>query len=384
MIYFDQAASSFPKPKSVVEAVTEALNEYAANPGRGGHALAARAANQIYKTRAKLANFFGITDPNQVIFFNNATGAINQAIKGFPFQEGDHIITTAYEHNSIRRPLEFMKDKLNLELTYLCPNINGELTDKQINDSIKENTKLIAITHGSNLTGAIFPIKKFGDIAKQKNITFLVDASQTAGILPINMTEMNIDMLALPGHKGLLGPQGTGVLILKNPLLLEPLFHGGTGSFSELITQPEKAPERYESGTLNTPGIVGLLAGIEEVEKIGLQTIYKHEHMLTSLLIDGLEKIEGVRIYGPDKSVDRLGVVTFLLEGIDSQEVAMILDEHYHIAVRAGLHCSPLGHESIGTKDLGTIRVSFGPYNSKEEVQQFIRAIEEIKIGYEV
>lgn len=383
MIYFDQAASSFPKPKEVTDAVVEALTEYGANPGRGGHELANKAANKIYETRVYLAKLFGLNDPRRVIFTQNATAALNQGILGLPLKSGDHIITTSYEHNSVRRPLELLKRDVGIEITYIQPNHNGEIDINALEKSIIASTKLIIVTHGSNLTGAIIPIEKIAEIAQKNNLVYMVDASQTAGILPIDMGKIGIDILAFAGHKGLMGPQGTGALLIKKNIELRPLLTGGTGHFSEQIEQPLELPERLESGTLNTPGIAGLLSGIQFVEQTGLDEIYKHEQLLTECCLKGLEKIEGVRIYGPDSSIRRLAVVSFNIEGIDSQEVAMILDQHYKIAVRAGLHCTPLAHQSIGTVEIGgTIRASFGIYNTVNEVEKFVQAIEEIRAGY--
>jgi cysteine desulfurase family protein len=381
MIYFDQAASSFPKPDSVVKAVSEALAQYGANPGRGGHRLARDASSVIQQTRAALSGFFGLGIPENVWFYPNATAALNQALKGFPFTEGDHVIATSYEHNSVRRPLEYLKRKQGISVTYIQPDANGEIDEHQLSVTITEKTKLIVATHGSNLTGMIVSIEAMARAAKQHEIPFLVDASQTAGILPIDMEKMGIDMLAFPGHKGLLGPQGTGALLVQRGINLEPLIHGGTGAYSAEIDQPEQHPERYESGTLNTPGIAGLLAGLNEVKKLGLKTIYGHESELTNRCIDGLITIGGVHVFGPDPGSSRLGVISFRIEGVDVQETAHVLDQHYEIAVRAGLHCSPLAHESTGTADGGTVRVSFGPYNTKEEVDRFLQAVEEIKIG---
>jgi cysteine desulfurase / selenocysteine lyase len=382
MIYFDHAASSFPKPRSVVKAVTEALTEYGANPGRGGHQLAAKASSIIYETRHELAQFFGLTDPKRVIFCQNATHALNQGIKGFSLQVGDHVLTTSYEHNSVRRPLEALKTEKGIEITYFQPNHNGEIDETAFYKAIQANTKLIVVSHGSNLTGMILNIEKIGKMAKEKNILFMVDASQTAGILPINMSEMNIDLLAFPGHKGLCGPQGTGALLFKKGINLKPVFHGGTGSHSEDIELPQLLPDRLESGTLNTPGIAGLLAGVKAVKEKSLKKIYTHEAALTNYCLQQLKQIEGVVVFGPDEDVARLAVIPFHIEGIDSHEIAMILDEHYKIAVRAGLHCTPLAHKTLGTESHGLVRLSFGTTNTKIEIDQFITALEEIREGY--
>lgn len=381
IIYFDQAASSFPKPKSVSKAVTKAIDEYGANPGRGGHQLANQAASVIFETRAKLANFFGESDANNVIFCQNTTHALNQAIKGFPLQSGDHIISTSYEHNSVRRPLEYLVKEKAVKVTYIQPNRNGYISKGELLNAILPETKLIVASHGSNLTGAIFPIEMIGDVCHQRGITFLVDAAQTAGVLPINMEDMHIDMLAFPGHKGLLGPQGTGGLIIKKHVELNPLFQGGTGNQSEEKEQPKERPNRYESGTLNTPGIAGLNAGIDEVIKIGLENIFEHEWQITNYALEKLSKIDGITVFGPDKNIKRLSVIPFIINGTDVQEVAMIFDQHYQVAIRAGLHCSPLAHEAIGTLEVGTLRASFGIYNSIEEIDKWIEMIKEIKAG---
>ncbi|WP_102348072.1 aminotransferase class V-fold PLP-dependent enzyme [Bacillus sp. Marseille-P3661] len=383
MIYFDQAASSFPKPKEVTNAVIEVLTEYGANPGRGGHQLASKAAAKIYETRVELATLFGLKDPRRVVFTQNATGALNQAIFGLSLKAGDHVITTSYEHNSVRRPLEALKKKIGIEITYIQPDVNGDFNSIKLENAIQANTKLLVVTHGSNLTGIIMPIEKLADIAKRNNIIFMVDASQTAGILPIYMDEIGIDLLAFAGHKGLMGPQGTGALLINKNIELTPMLTGGTGHSSEMVEQPDELPDRLESGTLNTPGIAGLLEGVRFVKNKGLDKIFEHEKELTNACIKGLQSIDKVHVFGPDLYEKRLAVVPFIIEGIDSQEVAMILDQHYQIAVRAGLHCSPLAHESIGTIAIGgTLRASFGVYNTLDEVEKLITAVEEIKQGY--
>ncbi|WP_458411510.1 aminotransferase class V-fold PLP-dependent enzyme [Schinkia sp. CFF1] len=383
MIYFDQAASSFPKPKEVTDAVVEALTKYGANPGRGSHTLANEAGNKIFEARVQLAQFFGLADPRHVIFTQNATGALNQGIQGLSWQPGDHVITTAYEHNSVRRPLERLKKEIGIEITYIQPDVNGEINIAELENAITTTTKLIVATHGSNLTGAIIPIEKLGQICKKHQLLFMVDASQTAGILPIHMEKMNIDLLAFAGHKGLMGPQGTGALLINKGIELKPLMTGGTGHFSERVEQPEELPERLESGTLNTPGIAGLLAGVLYVKETGLEEIFKHEQILTEACLKGLKQIEGVTVYGPAENTKRLAVLSFNIDGVDSQEVAMILDQHYHVAVRAGLHCTPLAHQTLETIEAGgAVRASFGIFNTVDEVEKFVQAIAEIRAGY--
>lgn len=377
MIYFDHAASSFPKPKEVVEAVSDALLHYSANPGRGNHRLAEQAASVIQKARKEIAAFFGLSDPNRVIFFQNATGALNQAIFGFPFQRGDHVITTTLEHNSVRRPLEACVREKGIRVTYI-PVKNGTFDETEWEKALSENTKLIAVTHASNVTGEVVPLAEISSFANKHRIPLLVDASQTAGVLPIHMEKLGIDLLAFPGHKSLLGPQGTGALLIGKNIDLNPMMYGGTGAFSESEKQPEELPYRLESGTLNTPGIAGLLAGLQVVKKRGLDAILNHERALAKECIKRLNEIERVRVYGKGE----LGVFAFAIENADSHEIGMILDQHYHIAVRAGLHCAPLIHKQLDTIKTGLVRVSFGYTNTKEEVDAFVNAIKEITQYY--
>lgn len=382
MIYFDHAASSWPKPDGVAQAMAEAIEEYGANPGRGGHQLANKASEVIYKTRKLLALLFRIQDPNRIVFYPNATGALNQAIKGFDWESGDQIIATMYEHNSVRRPLEFVRREYGVDVLYIQPDHNGDIHLEELEKQINQKTKLIVTTHVSNLTGAILPIADIGKVAHQFHIPYLVDASQSAGILPIDVGAMYIDLLAFPGHKGLLGPQGTGGLYLSPKMTLKPLLHGGTGSHSEGADQPQDSPQRYEAGTLNTPGIAGLHAGLSFLLKEGIEEIEKHEQELTQYALQRLSTIKGVRLYGPDVDKRRAAVIALNLEGVDPQELASILDQHYGIATRAGLHCTPLAHQSIQTEENGTLRISFGYYNRTEEVDQLLTALEEIRIGF--
>lgn len=378
MIYFDHAASSFPKPKEVVEAVSNALLHFSANPGRGNHQLAEQAAGVIQQARKEIAAFFGLSDSNRVIFFHNATGALNQAILGFPFQRGDHVITTTVEHNSVRRPLEACAREKGIYITYIRIE-NGRFDETKWAKALTENTKLIAVTHASNVTGEIAPLADISAFANKHRIPLLVDASQTAGVLPIHMEKMGIDLLAFPGHKSLLGPQGTGALLIgKNINNLKPIMYGGTGAFSESETQPEQLPYRLESGTLNTPGIAGLLAGLKVVKERGLDAIVNHERELAKDCIKRLKEIERVHVYGTGD----LGVFSFAIDNADSHEIAMILDQHYQIAVRAGLHCAPLIHKQLDTLHTGLVRVSFGYTNTKEEVDAFVTAIQEITQFY--
>lgn len=377
MIYFDNAASSFPKPPEVAEAMHECIVEFAANPGRGSHTLAMRAARPILQARQEIAKMFGIRQSDDVIFTKNATESLNLAIQGF-FDGPAHVITTAFEHNSVRRPLEYMRRTFGIEITYVLPDHNGFISDEAIIESIRPDTRLIVATHASNLTGAILDIERIGILAKQHEIPFLVDASQTAGIFEIDVEEMNIQMLASAGHKSLYGPQGTGFLYVHPDIALKPLLYGGTGGHSEFIDQPPTRPDRYESGTLNTVGIVGLLAGITFVKQQGIDVIRKHENELVEKILAGLYQLPRVRVLGPDADVPRAPVISFVVEGLDSTEIGFILDKHYQIAVRTGLHCAPLAHKAAGTIDTGAVRVSVGYFNTMQHVTTFLDAMREI------
>jgi cysteine desulfurase family protein len=380
MIYFDQAASSFPKPAGVAEAMVEAVQLFAANPGRSGHQLARQANEVVEKTRKKLALLFHHESERHIVFSLNATTALNQAIEGLMWEPHDHIIATQLEHNAVRRPLERLKKEKNIHVTYVQKD-SGQEWAELIEATMTEHTKLVIVTHGSNVTGEILPLKEISEVVSEHNALLCVDASQTAGIVDINMATMGIDMLAFPGHKGLMGPQGTGVLMVKKHVALRPLIVGGTGDASESPEQPETWPERLESGTINTPGIAGLLKGIEAIHDMGIKTIYEHEKKLAIRCIDGLNAIGGIEIVGPDTHHERLGVVSFLVKGVGPHEMAIILDNHYHIAVRAGLHCSPLAHQVCGSSETGLVRASFGLYNTLDEVDTFLSAVAEIKEG---
>ncbi|GEN34683.1 aminotransferase class V-fold PLP-dependent enzyme [Aneurinibacillus danicus] len=381
-IYLDNAASTWPKPEGVSRAVAECIDEYAANPGRGGHKLSLKASKTIYQARVKLARLFNVKNPNDIFFTLNATHALNQAIKGY-IKSGDHVITTSLEHNSVRRPLEFMRKEANVDITYVKPEAHRFSLDT-IRSAIRENTRLIVVSHASNLLGTIAPVKEIGQLAREAGITYLVDASQTAGILPLDVEDMHIDMLAFPGHKGLYGPQGTGGLYVHSSIELTPLLHGGTGSHSEDIDQPKTRPDRYESGTLNTPGIAGLAAGVDFVLETGIDAIREKEWHLTRLLLEKLSEMEGVSVFGPEKEVERVGVIPFMVEGVDASELAYILDQEYNIAVRAGFHCTPLAHETAGTSDTGAVRVSFGYFNEEQDIDELVRALREIKEAFTV
>ncbi|GAB7388505.1 aminotransferase class V-fold PLP-dependent enzyme [Bacillaceae bacterium] len=376
VIYLDNAASTWPKPPEVGEAMRECLEQYAANPGRGGHRLAMQAAKTLLQARVKLAQLFNIPDPNDLFFMMNATQALNQAIKGW-LRPGDHAITTSLEHNSVRRPLEFLKRRQNVEISYVRPREDWRFSVEDFAREIKANTRLIVVSHVSNLLGVIVPVAEIGALAKRHGIPLLVDASQSAGVLPIDVRAMNIDMLAFPGHKGLYGPQGTGGLYVNPSLELEPLLHGGTGSHSQEIDQPAVRPERYESGTPNTVGLAGLAAGVDFVLKTGIAKIHAKEMALAEMLWTELEGRKEIVVYGPRERERRTAVISFNVKGVDPVEVATILDQ-FGIAVRAGYHCAPLAHETAGSLPDGSVRVSFGYFNTEKDVTALLDALDEV------
>lgn len=375
MIYLDNAATSFPKPKQVYDTIMEAMTKYGANPGRSGHKLALKAGRGIYEARETIAEFFRVKDPMNIIFTHNATDSLNLAIKGI-LKSGDHVITTSMEHNSVLRPLMALKEK-NIETTIINCDEQGLIDLKDIEKSIKKNTKMVITTHASNVTGSIMPIYDIANIAKKYGILYMVDAAQTAGVYDIDVNK-NIDLLAFPGHKSLLGPQGTGGLFIREGLELVQLKEGGTGSKSHELIQPLILPDRYESGTPNAPGIIGLGAGVKYIMNEGIENIRNHEVELTEHFINELSKIDEVMIYGPKNIEKHAPVVSINIENQDSSEVSYLLDSMYNICTRPGLHCAPLAHKTIGTFEQGVVRFSLGLFNTHEEIDETVKAIRAI------
>ncbi len=376
MIYLDNAATTFPKPESVYNAISDCMKNYCANPGRAGHKLSMRAAREIYNARENIAKLFNIDNPMNIIFTSNATDSLNLAIKG-SVNENDHIITTSMEHNSVIRPIKAL-EAYGVENTVVNCDKHGFLNIEDLEKAIKPNTKLIVTTHASNVCGTLVDIKKVGEIAKKHKILYLVDASQTAGVYNIDTKEMNIDMLAAPGHKCLFGPQGTGILYIREGLNVNILKEGGTGSKSEDLFQPNLVPDKYESGTHNTPGIAGLNAGVKFILEQGIDNIRKHEEDLCQYMMDKLNEVPNVIIYGPQNVKYKAAVIALNLGNMDSGEVTFLLDSQYDIAVRSGIHCSPLAHMTLGTLEQGVVRFSLGYFNTKEEIDKVIDALKEI------
>jgi len=382
MIYLDNAATTYPKPSSVYKNVMKAMKEYGANPGRGSHAMAIEGAKVIYETRELLAELFNLDNPMNAIFTFNATDSLNIAIKGI-LNSGDHVITTEMEHNSVLRPIKGL-EKIGVENTIVECSSDGTVSLSHIENAIKDNTKLIVTTHVSNLTGTIFPIEEIAKICKKHNLLYLLDASQSAGVLDIDLKKYGIDVLAAPGHKGLLGPQGTGILLINTDIDLRQLKEGGTGSRSGSLIHPDFYPDKLEAGTHNLPGIAGLNAGLKYILDKGTKSIYSHEKNLLDIFIKELRKNSKIKIYGPEAIEHRSGVVPINIEGMDSSEVANILDSSYSIAVRPGLHCAPLAHKAIGTEKIGAVRFGVGPFNKKSDIMEAVKALNEISSEGEI
>jgi cysteine desulfurase family protein len=377
IVYLDHAATSWPKPPEVFEAMRKAMEEAAANPGRGSHRMAVKASRVLYGTRKTLADLFGVKNPNDIALTSNTTEALNLAIKGY-LREGDHVIATMIEHNSVRRPLEYLKRTRGIQVDYIPVDEEGQLDVQLMEGAFRSNTRLVVCSHSSNLLGSIIPLVEIGELVRRRGAVLLVDAAQSAGMLDIHVEEMHVGMLAFPGHKGLLGPQGTGGLYISPDIDLEPLLHGGTGSQSEAIEQPTVRPDRYEAGTPNTIGYAGLQAGVKKVLEWTPQHIYRHEWELTQYMMEGLQEVGGLRILGPALGQARTGIVAFVSERYSASELAFRLDREYGIAVRAGYHCTPLAHMVSGTEQTGAIRASVGISTSRDEVEFMRKAIAEI------
>lgn len=373
MIYLDNGATTFPKPKVVTDKIMECYLGYAGNPGRSGHKLAMKMDLEIYETREKICKLINGTEVLNVIFTFNATDSLNLAIKGV-LEEGDHVITTSMEHNSVLRPLNQLRKDGKIELSIVYADEKGYIDPQKIFEALTPNTKMIVTTHMSNVFGTIVDIKAIGDFCKENNILYLVDASQSIGVLDIDVQEMNIDLLSFPGHKALFGPMGTGALYIKEGIIVKPLKEGGTGSYSYSIDQPDLYPDSLESGTPNGVGIIALGKGIDFINEVGLENIRNHEMSLKNHFIELLKDNEDVILYGTLD--DRQGAVVSLnVKDMDSSEISYILSDEFDIYTRPGFHCAPLAHKTMGTEELGAIRFSFGYYNTLEEVEKTVEAL---------
>jgi len=382
LIYLDNGATSFPKPEAVYAFMDDFYRNNGVSPGRSGYDLAIETGNIIEKTRKALTDYFNGSDHNRLVFSANSTDALNLAICGL-LEPGDHVITTTLEHNAVLRPLYHMSLYNGVEVDYVPFDQNGFVQPSEIEQKIQENTKLVVVNHGSNVIGTVQPIKAIGKLCRERGLTFLVDASQTAGKLSIDIEDMNIDVIAFTGHKSLMGPTGTGGLYVGRDVLIRHSRAGGTGVRSAERHHLEQYPYRLECGTLNIVGIAGLYAGIRWLTDQGIDRIHRKEMALTEQLRDGLNKIENVICYCADDLTDHIGVLSFNIRGFEAANVGIILDGDYNIACRTGLQCAPLVHQQIGTDMLqGTVRLGFGPFNTEAQVDYAIKAIAEIAKYY--
>ena len=375
MIYLDNAATTMRKPQEVIDAVVTAMGSMG-NAGRGAHAASLGASRTVFETRERLANFFHAENPKQIVFTANSTESLNIALKG-TLNPGDHVVSTVLEHNSVLRPLYALEEQ-GVEVTLLNSNLQGMVDYDDFEKAVKDNTRMIVCTHGSNLTGNLLDVKRIGQIAKKHGLLFVVDASQTAGVFPIDVQEMQIDILCFTGHKGLLGPQGTGGMYVREGVSVRPLKVGGSGVHTYKKKHPSEMPTALEAGTLNGHGIAGLDAAIGYLEKEGIDNIRAKEQKLMWKFYNGVKDIPNVKVYGDFGGTERCAVVSLNIGEYDSSEVSDELLMTYGISTRAGGHCAPLMHEALGTVEQGAVRFSFSHYNTDEEVETAIRAVKEL------
>lgn len=375
MIYFDNAATTLQKPEAVTQAVVDALHTFG-NPGRGVHEPAMAASRAIFQARCTLAQLFHAEDPARIAFTANATQSLNTAIQGI-LRPGDHVITTAMEHNSVLRPL-YALERQGVALTILPADTLGRIHFADLEAAIQKNTRAIVCTHGSNLTGNLVDIARIGAAAKAHGLLFVVDASQTAGVFPIDVQKMGIDILCFTGHKGLLGPQGTGGLYVREGITVRPLLTGGSGVQSHSKTHPPQMPTALEAGTLNAHGLAGLNAGVRYLLETGIDTVRQKELDLMWAFYEGIKSIPGITVYGDFSQRERCPIVSLNVRDYDSSQVSDALFSEYGIATRPGAHCAPLIHDTLGTGNRGAVRFSFSHYNTMEEIQTAISALKEI------
>lgn len=372
-VYLDNAATSFPKPESVYQAVVHAMRQVGASPGRGGHRLSLEASRIMFQAREAVAGLFSIPDSSRIIFTHNATGALNLALHG-TLVSGDHVVTTSMEHNSLLRPLHAL-GRSGVEVTVIRADSGGIVDPDKIRAALRANTRMVAVGHVSNVCGSIQPIDLISAICHEAGVLFLLDAAQSAGCINIDVVSSGIDLLAAPGHKGLLGPPGTGFLYAAPHVELKPILEGGTGTESTSEEQPTSMPEGFETGTHNLPGIAGLKAGIEFILEKGANAVFQHEQSLLSEAEYLLKSIPGLTVHGPADKNLRGSVLSFSVSGVDASLLAAELDRRFDIAVRAGLHCAPQAHRTLGTFPGGTLRLSPGWSTTSEEIAFFFDAV---------
>ena len=376
MIYLDNAATTRRKPQPVIDAVVKAMTTMG-NASRGAHDSALEASRAVYETRCKVARLFGCTRPDHVVFTCNSTEALNIAISG-TLNDGDHVITTDLEHNSVLRPLYRLEEAGTISLSFVPADWRGQVNYDDFAALIRPETRAIVCTHASNLTGQMIDIARVGALAKERGLLFIVDASQTAGCVPINMENMGVDVLCFTGHKGLMGPQGTGGLCIREGIEIRPFKVGGSGVQSYRKEQPAEYPTRLEAGTLNSHGLMGLSAALDFIQEIGLETIAAHERAMMARFYEGVRGIEGVTVYGDFSSAARTAVVALNIRDYDSSEVSDELSQAYDIATRPGAHCAPRMHQALGTTEPGAVRFSASWCTTREEVDAAIQAVREL------
>lgn len=377
MLYLDNAATSFPKPPEVSAAIADLLASRAGNPGRSGHALAVAAQAVVADTRRLLASLFGVRDPSRIVFALNATDALNTALWGL-LRPGDRVVTTSLEHNAVIRPLSALAERGVTVVRVPCAP-DGTLDPEDLARALEAApTRLVAMIHASNVCGTILPVREAARLAHRHGALLLLDAAQTAGVLPIDVGELGIDLLAFPGHKGLLGPTGTGGLYVAPEVRLTPLRQGGTGTRSEEERQPDALPEALEAGTVNTVGIAGLGAGLRFLQARGLAQIRAHEAALAAQLLAGLADIPGVRVHGPADPRRQVAVVSITVQGWEPIDLGAALDSAFSVAARPGLHCAPVAHRTLGTFPRGTVRLSPGPFTTEDEIDRALAALREL------
>jgi cysteine desulfurase family protein len=375
LIYLDSGATTFPKPEEVYVAMDQFFRNYGVNPGRSGYDLCMIAGSMVEETRKLLTTFFNGTDPNRLIFASNATDAINLAIFGL-LKEGDHVITSNIEHNSVLRPLFLLYKYGGVEVDHIPFDNQGFVDPEEFARRFKNNTKLVAINHCSNVIGTVQPIQEIGELCRERGIILLVDTAQSAGKIPIDMEKMYVDVVAFTGHKSLMGPMGTGGLYVREGVEIRHTRAGGTGVRSAVRTHLDEYPYRLEYGTPNLPGIAGLNAGVKWLINKGMSNIHEHEMQLLRMLRDGLQEIDGVILYCQDNLVNHIGILTFNVEGLEAGDTGTMLDVDYNIAARTGLHCAPLVHRQLGTDKIhGSVRFGVGPFNTVQDIESAIRAV---------
>lgn len=379
LVYLDNAATSYPKPAGVSDAVKYAIENLSGNPLRGNHKGSLKTNSILIEARENLKELFNIKNTNNIIFTLNATEGLNIGINGIKYKKDDEVITSDMEHNSVRRPLNYFAKKIGIKIIKIKTDHETGIDVKDVEKKITKKTKLLVFTHASNVSGVINDIKSIGKLAKKYSIPFLVDASQTAGILDIDVEDMNISILVAPGHKGLLGPTGTGFIYIKEGLNMLPFKYGGTGVYSEDELMPKNLPYKFEAGTSNIHSIAGLNESLKFIIKTGTKKIYKKESEFGTKLYTGLKKIKGVKIYSPSKEKNRVGTISFNVKDFDPTDLSSILDSEFNISLRSGLHCAPDAHENLGTlKNGGTLRVSVSYFNTPKDIDYFLASLKKI------